>query len=178
MHFGSCHSLKVAGTLFQRPDYHRWTWYSNTGTWQSEIDHILVGTRWRLLRNCRVFRSAQFSTDHRLLVAELHLRIRSTRTPSGNSSFNVERLRDPEVQKKFQHQLADLAADASLTSRFGNWESLRDRIKTAAQHTIGPTSRKKHHKHLAPEIADLINLRRRARLNGDKVLYRSLRSKV
>ena len=178
LQFASCHSLRVAGTWYQRPDYHRWTWYSNTGTWQSEIDHILVGTRWRLLRNCRVFRSAQFSTDHRLLVAELHLRIRSTRTPSGTSSFNVECLRDPEVQKKFQHRLADLAADTSLGSRSGEWESLRDLIKTAAQETIGFVPRKKHQKHLPPEIADLINLRRRARLDGDTALYRSLRSKV
>ena len=178
LQFASSHSLKVAGTWFQRSDYHRWTWYSNTGSWRSEIDHILVGSRWRLLRNCRVFRSAQFSTDHRLLVAELHLRIRSTRTPSGNSSYNVELLRDPEVQKKFQRNLADLAADTSSRSRPGDWESLRDLIKTAAQNTIGSAPRKKHHKHLPPEIADLINLRRRARLCGNTVLYRSLRSKV
>ena len=178
LQFASCHSLRVAGTWYQRPDYHRWTWYSNTGSWRSEIDNILVGSRWRLLRNCRVFRSAQFSTDHRLLVAELHLRVRSTRTPSGNSSYNVELLRDPEVQKKFQRNLADLAADTSSRSRPGDWESLRDLIKTAAQNTIGSAPRKKHHKHLPPEIADLINIRHQARLDGDTALYRSLRSKV
>ena len=114
LQFASSHSLRVAGTWYQRPDYHRWTWYSNTGTWQSEIDHILVGTRWRLLRNCRVFRSAQFSTDHRLLVAELHLNIRSKRTQPGAPTFNVECLRDSRVQMEFQRRLADLAADASL----------------------------------------------------------------
>ena len=30
LQFASSHSLRVAGTWFQRSDYHRWTWYSNT----------------------------------------------------------------------------------------------------------------------------------------------------
>ena len=69
--FAKSHSLRIAGTWFQRSDHHRWTWYSNTGTFAAEIDHILVKSRWKILRNCRVFRGAEFSTDHRLLVAEL-----------------------------------------------------------------------------------------------------------
>ena len=46
----------------------------------------------------------------------------------------------------------------------GDWESFRDRITSAAHDTIG--------------VADLINRRRQARLNGDKPLYRSLKKVV
>ena len=80
MDFTRGHSLTVAGTWYQRPDHHRWTWYSNTATDMFEVDHVLFGKSWRLLRNCRVFRSAQFDTDHRLLVTELQIRIRPTST--------------------------------------------------------------------------------------------------
>ena len=44
--FAKSHSLRIAGAWFQRLDYHRWTWYSNTGTFAAEIDHILVKSRW------------------------------------------------------------------------------------------------------------------------------------
>ena len=55
---------------------HRWTWYSNAGGVAKEIDHILVSTRWRVLQNCRIFRSAEFlATDHRLVVATLKLHV-------------------------------------------------------------------------------------------------------
>ena len=38
-------SLKIADTWYQRPYYHRWTWYSNNVCDQSEIDHVLVDNR-------------------------------------------------------------------------------------------------------------------------------------
>ena len=37
--------LRNAGSWYQRPERHRWTWYSNAGGVAKEIDHILVGTR-------------------------------------------------------------------------------------------------------------------------------------
>ncbi|XP_037776627.1 uncharacterized protein LOC119573479 [Penaeus monodon] len=61
--------LRIEGSWYQRRDLHRWTWYSNTGVVAKEIDHIPVDTRWRILQNCRAFRSAEFfATDHRLVV--------------------------------------------------------------------------------------------------------------
>ena len=50
----SC-GLRVAGSWFQ---VHCWTWYSNAGGVAKEIDHVLVDGRWRMIQNCRVYRSA------------------------------------------------------------------------------------------------------------------------
>ena len=45
-----------------------------------EIDHVLVDGHWRIIQNCRVYRSAQFlNTDHRLVVATLKLHLKSRR---------------------------------------------------------------------------------------------------
>ena len=62
------HGILVTSSWFQRPQAHHWTWYSNAGGVAKEIDHVLVDGRWRMIQNCRVYRSAQFlNTDHRLL---------------------------------------------------------------------------------------------------------------
>ena len=70
--FARSRGLGVAGSWFQHTQAHRWTWYSNAGSVAKEIDHVLIGGRWRIIQNCRVYRSAQFlNTDHRLVVATL-----------------------------------------------------------------------------------------------------------
>ena len=43
LEFARSHGLKVAGSWFQRPQAHRWTWYSNAGSVAKEIDHVSGG---------------------------------------------------------------------------------------------------------------------------------------
>lgn len=45
-------SLGMVCWWYQRPEMHRWIWYSNAGRVSRKIDHILVSTRWRILQNC------------------------------------------------------------------------------------------------------------------------------
>ena len=74
--FARSQGLRVAGSWFQWPQAHRWTWYSNDGDVAKEIDHLLIDGQWRMMENCRVYRSAQFlNTDHRLVVASLKLQL-------------------------------------------------------------------------------------------------------
>ena len=78
--FARSHGLRVAGSWFQRPQAHRWTWYTNPGGVEKEIDHVLVKGCWRMIQNCRVYQSAQLlNTKHRLVVATLKLHLKSRR---------------------------------------------------------------------------------------------------
>ena len=53
-----------------------------------ESDHVLIHGRWRMIQNCRVYRSAQFcNTDHRLVVATLKLQLKSRRLDVGKFKF-------------------------------------------------------------------------------------------
>ena len=176
LEFAKNNSLLVAGTWFQRPESRRWTCYCNAGSGKSEIDHVLVGTRWRLLRNCRVFPSAQFHTDHRLLVAELELKIRSPRPRSRSSAFNVDKLRDRETRIEFCRRLSGSGDPGRETC--GDWEALRNRLTSAARQTLGVAAPGRRRRTLPPDVADLVNRRRHARLAGDYSLYRSLRGEV
>ena len=45
LNFARSHGLMVAGSWFQRPQAHRWTWYSNAGGVAKEIDHVLLDVR-------------------------------------------------------------------------------------------------------------------------------------
>ena len=119
--------LRVAGTWYQRPERHRWTWYSNTGVVAKEIDHVLVGGRWRILQNCRVFRSAQFlNTDHRLLVATLRVRLKSRRLAPSKPKLDVGRLRDGAVANDFASELRDRLGAACFGGPGGDVEFLQD----------------------------------------------------
>ena len=61
--FARSHGLRVAGSWFQRPQAHRRTWYSNAGSVAKEIDHVLFDGRWRMIQNCRVYRSGVLSSS-------------------------------------------------------------------------------------------------------------------
>ena len=101
------HGLRVAGSWFQHPEAHRWTWYSNTGSVAKEIDHVLVDGRWRMIRNCRVHRSAQFlKTDHRLVVATLKLQLKSGRMVPSQPRLDVGKLKDERGAEEFVNRLS------------------------------------------------------------------------
>ena len=96
--FARSHGLRVAGSWFQHPQAHRWTWYSNAGGVAKEIHHLLVDGRWRMTQNCRVHWSAQFlNTDHRLAVATLKLHLKSRRMVSSQPRLDLGKLKDERV---------------------------------------------------------------------------------
>ena len=104
--FARSHGIKMAGSWFQHPQAHRWTWYSNAGGVAKEIDHVLVDGRWRMIQNCRVYRSAHFlNTYHRLVVATLKLQLKSRRMVPSQSRLNVGKLKDEMVAEEFANRL-------------------------------------------------------------------------
>ncbi|KAG0730330.1 Conserved oligomeric Golgi complex subunit 4 [Chionoecetes opilio] len=122
LNFARSRRLRIAGSWYQRPELHRWTWYSNAGGVAKEIDHILVSTRWRILQNCRVYRSAEFfGTDHRLVVATLKLHVKSRRISRGNHTvFHLEKLKDLTCA----HEYA-----VAVSNRFDVLGALRDPVE-------------------------------------------------
>ena len=97
----------MAGSWFQRPQAHRWTSYSNTGGVAKENDHVLVDGCWRMIQNCRVYRSAQFLyTDHRLVVATLKLHLKSRRMVPSQPRLDVCKLKDERGVEEFANRLS------------------------------------------------------------------------
>ena len=107
--------LRIAGTWFRLKDIHRWSWYSNDGVTRKEIDHVLVGTRWRALKGCRVTRSLEIGSDHKAVCAtrRLHLK-RAHPRAEGSRRYDSDKLDDPVVAAQF-------AGSISLCDEIGLW---------------------------------------------------------
>ena len=83
--------LRIAGSWFQRKDIYRWSWYSNDGVTRKEIDHVLVSTRWKSLRSCRVKRSLEIGSDHKPVCATLRLHLKREPMPESKAAGDSTR---------------------------------------------------------------------------------------
>ena len=174
--FARSQKMRISGSWYQRSNSHRWTWYSDTGTVAKEIDHILVSTRWRILQNCRVYRSADFcGTDHRLLVATLRVHFKTPRPSSGHPKvFHLDRLREEECARGFATAVSDRFSETSnLTDPVALWESFKRVTLEAAQESIGVRPRTRQNT-ISLETLEATEACRKARLNGNQVLRRSM----
>ena len=100
-----------------------------------EIDHVLIDCRWRMIYNCRVYRSAQFlNTDHRLVVATLKLQLKSGRVDPSQSRLDVGKLKDERVAEQFANRLS---GDLGGLSALGNSEELWSAFKTTILDVAG-----------------------------------------
>ena len=96
--FCSGNGLRICGSWFQWRDIHRVTWFSNDGHTAKEIDHVLCNSRWRAVQQCRVYRSMEFDTDHRPVVATVALKLkRSQKREDLAPHYNICRLVDPVI---------------------------------------------------------------------------------
>jgi sorting nexin-29 len=174
--FAKSWRLRVAGSWFQRPDLHRWSWISNAGNAEKELDHVLVSSRWKLVQNCRVFRSAEFfSTDHRLVVATLRICLRSRKIQkSGLPRLDLERLKDPNVSAEFAAKVSErLDRIGNMSDPDRLWEAFKRGTLDAAGVCI-PVKPRRKNDFVTTETREIIEASRAARLNRTG-LHRQLR---
>ncbi|KAG0726185.1 LINE-1 retrotransposable element ORF2 protein [Chionoecetes opilio] len=166
----------TAGSWYQRSELHRWTWYSNAGGVAKEIDHILVSTRWRILQNCRVYRSAEFfGTDHRLVVATLKLHVKSRRISRGNHTvFHLEKLKDLTCAHEYAVAVSNrFDVLGALGDPVELWDTFKRETLQAAKECIGerPRSRRGF---VSTETLEKIEESRAAGLAGNRDQHRAL----
>ena len=71
-----------------------------------DIDHVLIDGHWRMIHNCKVYRSAQFlNTDHRHVEATLKLQLKSGRMVPSQPRLDVGKLKDERVAEEFAKRL-------------------------------------------------------------------------
>ena len=137
--FARSHEVLVAGSWFQCPQAHCWTWYFNAGGVAKEIDHVLVDGRWRMIQNYKVYRSAQFlNTVHRLVAATLNLHLKSRRMVPSQPRLDVGKLKDERVAEEFVNRLSgDLGSLSALGDPEELWSSFKTTVLDVAGRCLG-----------------------------------------
>ena len=175
--FAKSGRLRIAGSWFQRPHLHRWTYYSNTSGATKEIDDVLLGGRWRLVQNCRVFRSADFArTDHKRFVATLKIRLKSRKiAPSNRVRLDVRRLGDKSVDKKYEQETAESLGEPNDSDDpekpWTDFETEVLKVSDSCLRVISGTSKS----FLTKETLNTIEESREARLERRTGQYRELK---
>jgi len=70
------HRLCIAGSWFHQKDTHHYSWIAPDGATQKEIDHVLVNSKYRCVRNSHIYRGLECGLDHHPVIADLALHFR------------------------------------------------------------------------------------------------------
>jgi hypothetical protein len=145
----------VTNTFFQHRDEHTASWRSNTGTHWATLDLVLISRRFRSsVLDTRVLPAAvSHDSDHRLVVCDLHLRLKAPPATSNTSSrattYNLATLDQEEVRGKYAAAVATAyaallaawgpAAPTSPTASEteGEWQAFLAAVIAAADSHIG-----------------------------------------
>jgi hypothetical protein len=100
----------VATTLFDHKTSRKTTWHSPDGKVHNQIDYILVSRRHATGVNrarTRTFNKPDIGSDHDLVMMTLKAKLKTNRRDRNTRmSFNLGKLKDPDVAKTFQGELA------------------------------------------------------------------------
>ena len=170
------HDLYIANTYFQRKTIHQYTWYSNDGRTKKMIDYVIISKRWRsLVKNCRTYRSAELgNADHRLVCADLRLRLHAQRSKRKPVAADIGKLKEPDTRQKYSIEISNrFEALGSLYSSEDLWKHFKLQTSEAAQLVLDKRSYPKK-SWLTNETLQVIEQRRKVRLLGDMTTYRRL----
>ena len=128
---------------------------------------MLVDGCWRMIQNCRVYRSAQFlNTDNSLVVATLKLQLQSGSMVPAQPRVDVGKLKDERVAEEFANGLSgDFWGLGALGNPEELWSAFQTTILDVAGGCLG-THRRVKNNFVSQGTLDTIDHSRRARLNG------------
>ncbi|KAI4885603.1 hypothetical protein NFI96_005381 [Prochilodus magdalenae] len=164
------YNLVIGGTLFPHRNVHKLTWCSPNGRDSNQIDHLMINGTWRRsLLDVRVRRGADVGSDHHLVVADIKMKLRSTRHKStAHRRFDVGRLQDPKLKNAFILQvknrfqaLADMTdtCEADTEGINQRWDLVRTVYQKSSETSLGLRETKKK-EWITPETWKAIEERR------------------
>ena len=142
--FDNCH-LSVLNTWFTHKRCRRVTWYSPDGVTQKVYDFILTCSWLRqYVLNCRVYRSYDFDSDHRLVIATMNTpctkfaRFRRRDRKTNPKKLNLKMLENERIRDQFTHTAVENLNTMNFENQ--NNQSLHNHLVTsinsAAESTI------------------------------------------
>ncbi len=150
VNFAPANRLVVSSTRFQHPQRHLVIWFSNDGRTRTQIDHMLVRSRWASsVINCRAYVGAQtgseYGSDHAMVRPRLRLRMKVARISNCPAKLDTARLKAVALKRlrldlRNRFEGLQLNEDASPADE---WRELKDAVAGASQAHLGKTRRRR-----------------------------------
>ena len=104
----------------------------------NEIDHELVDGHWRMIQNCRADGGAQFlNTDHRLVISNLKLHLKSRRMVPSQPRLDVGKLKDERVAEEFENRLSGDLGSGCFREPEELWSTFKTTVLDVASGCLG-----------------------------------------
>ena len=165
LEFASSQRLTIGNTLYPHKLSRRTTWHAPNGKTHNQIDFILTPRRFKSSINrakTRTYPGADIGSDHDLVLLIMKVRLKKKfQAANPRIKFDLEKLKDPEVNEVFQAQLGGRFAALNLLDSDINdlTNSFNEAVRETAEEVLG-RQRKKHQPWISNDILDLCDKRR------------------
>nr|VZI38076.1 unnamed protein product [Spirometra erinaceieuropaei] len=136
--------LLVTNTCFQHRKKHLLSWYSNDGRTASQIDYILVSSRFRSwVHDSRSMRGAAHGSDHVLVRTRLKVHLSSAPKMPRPRRLNVAKIRQASTAEALSSEIRicfTTRADGEVSNQ---WASLKTSVYGAAEKILRYTQRRR-----------------------------------
>ena len=107
--FSIDNNLLIGNTWYPHKQIHKTTFVSETRGASSTIDYITYEKNARkMVKDVRVYRSAELSTEHKLLIAKINFSIERREKCKTFEKINWNKLKDMEIREKYKKKLDEV----------------------------------------------------------------------
>uniref|UniRef100_A0A8D8SJ40 Craniofacial development protein 2 n=2 Tax=Cacopsylla melanoneura TaxID=428564 RepID=A0A8D8SJ40_9HEMI len=178
--------MVITNTLFKLPRRRLYTWKSPKDTpdniVRNQIDYILIKMRYKnAVKSAKTYPGADIGTDHTLLVARIHIRLKKLTQPKSHKEIDVKQLRDVSVLAKvyddINQKLAPLEITDSLIEPERVWQNIKSAVMEPSRRHLERKKNNKGKDWMTESILRLMEERRKVK-NISKIEYRQLQNTI
>ncbi|KAI4459498.1 endonuclease/exonuclease/phosphatase superfamily [Holotrichia oblita] len=170
--FAATTGVVVMSTKFKHKRIHKITWMQPGRTDGNQIDHVLVQAKnMKAINDVRSYRGANIDSDHNLVITKCKMKVMREDRKNFKHKWNIERLQDDTTRTNYSTELERTLQDEPGTLDVEEeWRTLKERIITTAEGTIGYGERKKNKQWFDRECQDAIENKKHSKVKmvGDK----------
>ena len=185
--FCQANEMSITNTYFQQPNRRRYSWISPLDESRHQIDYFLINKSWLTsVINAKSCPGADSDSDHLLIKMKVRIKAIKQKQPSRPSRFNVELMKDDDSTASTDYNIETNNRFDALLKLWNENESLPEEIWTemkkvyleTAESVLGTKKKKPPKPFLSNEVLDLIEKKRKARIENKKEEYKRLKREV
>ena len=135
--------LTITNTIFQRHPRREYTWISPNGFVRNQIDYIIVSSRWKSsIKIAKTLPGANIGRDHRLLISDLRIKLKMTKSSPKPRRFDLQHL-DDNCRVETKNLFQELLVAEEETTLDELWLDIKDSILRAATKHVPKKGKRK-----------------------------------